>query len=109
MRTNYRGKVDRLRTPGGFIGMYERIIKPEEAQRDTLQAILRNHFEEMKVQGEISFQKFRALEDSLYHALEPVLTEEQNQRLQEHRERLKKRRDKHSRRDKKEPKQENKQ
>jgi hypothetical protein len=94
MRSHYRGKVDRLRTPEGFIGTYERIIQPEEAQRDTLQVVLRNHFEKMRKQGEIGFQKFRALEDSLYQALEPLLTEEQNLRLENHRKRLKKRHDK---------------
>lgn len=96
MRNHYRGKVDRLRTPEGFIGMFERIIQPEETQRDTVDVILRNHFEKMKIQGETSFKKFQILEDSLYMALEPVLSEEQNQRLTEHRERMKKRHEKRS-------------
>jgi hypothetical protein len=94
VRSHFRGKIDRLRTPEGFIGMYERIIVPEETQSDTLQVILRNHFEKMRIQGEEGFNKFRALEDSLYQALEPLLTPEQNQRLQEHRERMQRRREK---------------
>ena len=92
-RSHFRGKIDRLRTPEGFIGMYERIIIPEAAQRDSLHVILRKYFEKMKMQGEEGFHKFQALEDSLDRALEPLLTEEQNQRLQEHRERMHKRRD----------------
>ena len=100
MRSHYRGKVDRLRTPDGFIAMYERIIQPEETQRDTLHVILRNHFEKMRVQGETSFQLFHMLEDSLYKALEPVLSEEQNQRLLEHLERMKKRRDRRAQEEK---------
>jgi len=91
VRSHFRGKIDRLRTPEGFIGMYERIIVPEEAQRDTLQVILRNHFEKMKIQGEEGFHKFQSLEDSLDQALNPILTQEQNQRLQEHRDRMQKR------------------
>jgi hypothetical protein len=93
-RSHFRGKIDRLRTPDGFIGMYERIIIPEEAQQDTLRIILRQYFEKMKKQGEEGFNKFRALEDSLDQALEPMLTEEQNQRLKEHRDRMHKHRDK---------------
>jgi len=99
MRSDYRKKVDRLRTPEGFVGLYERIIQPEEAQRDTLQFILRNHFEKIKEQGENSFRTFHALEDSLYIALAPVLTDEQNQRLKDHREHIKKRRENKSRRE----------
>jgi hypothetical protein len=102
MRSDYRKKVDRLRTPEGFIGMYERIIQPEEMQRDTLHVILRNHFEKMKVQGEDTFHRFRTLEDSLYQALEPVLNDEQNKRLKEHRERFQRHRDRRSRNEKEE-------
>jgi hypothetical protein len=106
VRSHFRGKIDRLRTPEGFIGMYERIIVPEEAQGDTLQVILRNHFEKMKIQGEEGFQKFRALEDSLYQALGPILTQEQNQRLQEHREWMQKRFEKSDKRKHPQPEQE---
>ena len=57
-------------------------------------------FEKLQVHGEKSFHMFRAMEDTLYDTLEPVLTDEQNQRLKEYRERHKRGRDKRSKNEK---------
>ena len=99
-----RGKLDRMRTPEGFVAVYERIIQPAAAQKDTLDTILRNYFNRFNTRSAENYHQFRSLEDSLYQELQPLLTDEQQKRLEAYKQRVRKPRDssnehKHTRKD----------
>jgi hypothetical protein len=77
--------------PKQFTAVFERIIGPDATNRDTVLAILQNNaekFDQFQRQHEATM---RAMIDSLNAELDPILTPEQKQRLDEHNERLRKR------------------
>jgi len=77
LRRGFETRLARMRTPPGFINRFEAVIQPDESQREELRRILAKHarrFEEYRAQ-------FPALMDSLRKDLDPILTDEQKQRL----------------------------
>lgn len=83
--------IDRLtegRSPGRFMERFERIIDPSESQREKIQEILRLHFEKMHNQSLEFRNRFIELSDSLRADLEPILNEEQIERLDKMEERF---------------------
>lgn len=69
--------VQHMRTPGGFVERFERIVEPTVEQRKEIRAILRRHHQQiMRLQNE-----FPAQMDSIRDELDAILTPEQKQRL----------------------------
>jgi len=74
-----------------FAGVYERIIGPDDANRDTVLAILEKHaglIEEFRQSHDATMKAYM---DSLKAELDPLLTPEQKQRLTELHERMRER------------------
>ena len=83
--------IDRIaegRTPHGFSERFERIIEPSDSQREEIRKILRQHFEKMHNQSEKFRGRFRQLNDSLLIELDPILNEEQKERLEKFEKRM---------------------
>jgi len=68
--------------PDHLTARIERIIEPTEAQRDTVHQILMDHARKFdQIHGRFESQLL-ALKDSLKKDLDPILTEEQKERLE---------------------------
>lgn len=71
-----------MREPGHMAGFLERMIDPDESQREAVRAVLQKHsrlFLELHSRFE---DEMMALRDSLRKDLDPILTEEQKKRLE---------------------------
>lgn len=77
------------RTERGFVQRIERIIQPDDAQKEQIKHILIRHFEKMHELGEKMRFNFEARSDSLIKDLEPVLRPDQITRFKERMERMK--------------------
>lgn len=78
MRNRFKQTAFRMRTQWGFVERMERVIQPDDSQREEMRKILRKHFQKMnQFQAEMS-----VIMDSLRIELEPILTKEQKERLE---------------------------
>ncbi len=77
------------RTERGFVQRIERIIQPDESQKEQINKILIRHFEKMHELGEKIRFNFEAMNDSLIKDLEPVLRPDQITRFKQRMERMK--------------------
>jgi hypothetical protein len=76
------GRFMSMREPGRMVAHLERMIGPDESQREAVQEVLRKHsdrFLEIHAQFE---GEMLALRDSLRKDLDPFLTDEQKARLE---------------------------
>jgi hypothetical protein len=76
--------IDRIaegRTPRGFIDRFERVINPTDSQKEEIGKILRQHFEKMHKKSEKFRDHFKQMNDSLRIELNPILTDDQKERL----------------------------
>jgi hypothetical protein len=76
-RYYYRKAAFRIRTHEGFVSRMEMIIQPDESQRKVVRDILMKHYKLLMK----PIDELPALMDSLMKDLEPILTEEQKERL----------------------------
>jgi hypothetical protein len=74
-------RIAELRSPEGFMERFERIINPSESQKDKIREILNTHFERVHNQSLKFRDQFAELNDSLRIELEPILNDEQKERL----------------------------
>jgi hypothetical protein len=71
-----------MREPGRMVGFIERMIGPDESQREAVRAVLQKHSERFwKIHSRFESEML-ALRDSLKKDLDPILTEEQKKRLE---------------------------
>ena len=78
LRSRVKDRAARIRTPHGFANRMERIIQPDESQREAVREILLRHADRFSQ----FHDQFAALADSLKKDLDPILTEEQKLRLE---------------------------
>ena len=74
-----------------FANVYERIIGPDDANRDTVLAILEKHADQIEEFRQTHDATMKAYIDSLKAELDPILTPEQKQRLSDHHEKFRNR------------------
>jgi hypothetical protein len=74
-------RIAELRSPEGFMDKFEKIINPDESQKEKIRYILQNHFEKMHNQSLEFRDRFKNLNDSLRADLNPILNDEQKERL----------------------------
>jgi len=79
-----------LRTERGFIHRIERIIEPDESQKEIVHDILTRHFDKIHQFGENMRKNFESQGDSLFKELENVLRPEQLGRFKERMDRMRK-------------------
>ena len=81
IRRQHINRVFQMREPAGFVGFAEEIIKPTDAQKDTVRKILvENHRRLLELRTR-HMKDMSAQMDSLTRKLEGVLTQEQVKRL----------------------------
>ena len=85
---NMFDKMSALRSPEGFAERFERIIDPNESQKEKIREILQFHFQKMHNQSSEFRQRFMQLNDSLRAELDPILNDEQKDRLNKMEERF---------------------
>jgi len=85
LRTKWkqRASMSKVGLRDGFIAFNERILQPEDSQRDTLRQILDKYFEKFNAVSQGHRMEMRALIDSMNSEMDPILTEEQRERLAE--------------------------
>ncbi len=71
-----------------FMRIFERIIEPEESQREPIRRIIEDHAKRLAEIDSTSRSQFARAIDALRKDLEPILTEEQLNRIKEHTERI---------------------
>jgi hypothetical protein len=80
-----RHRVQRFMTmgePGHMVGFLERMIGPDESQREAVRAVLQKHTEQFLELHSQFEGEMLALRDSLKKDLDPILTDEQKVRLE---------------------------
>ena len=82
-------RFSRLRNPRMLGFLLERVIQPTAEQREKIDNILKKYADDMFEKRHQAMKEAGALMDSLRNELEPILTEQQKKRLEEHRRRLK--------------------
>ena len=87
-----KSRFSRMRNPRMFGHFLERIIKPTPEQNQKIRQLLQNYSQKMDETRWHVMKESIAIMDSLRHDLEPILTEEQKKRLEEHRKRIEMRR-----------------
>jgi hypothetical protein len=76
------GRFMSMREPGCLGAHVEKIIDPDESQREAVRDILQRHSEQfLKIHSRFEGEML-ALRDSLKKDLDPILTEEQKKRLE---------------------------
>ena len=78
------------RGPMLFLRMYDRILEPTPEQKKQIDAILIKYADKIASQNFEFRQGMKSLLDELHLELEPLLTPEQHQAMQNHEERFKK-------------------
>ncbi len=76
------GRFMSMRKPERLGAHVERIIDPDESQREAVRAVLQRHSEQFLELHSQFEGKMLALRDSLKKDLDPILTEEQKKRLE---------------------------
>ena len=79
----YKDRITRFRKPEGFVNRIENIIEPDSIQQVVIRTILLNHHKRIRVVSEQYHVEMKALIDSLKNELKPILTPEQQERLNE--------------------------
>ena len=85
---NMFDKMSALRSPEGFVERFEKIIDPSDSQKEKIRYILQLHFERIHSQSQQFRNHFIELSDSLRADLDPILNEEQKERLDKMEERF---------------------
>jgi hypothetical protein len=81
IRRQHINRVFQMREPAGFVGFAEEILKPTDAQKDTVRKILvENHKRLLEIRT-LHINDMSAQMDSLNRKLAKVLTQEQIKRL----------------------------
>lgn len=80
-----KNRMKRLRNPGRIGFFLERVIQPTPDQREKIEKILDNYADKMFQVRKQAMEATATTMDSLRKDLEPILTEDQKQRLEEHR------------------------
>jgi hypothetical protein len=88
----FRDRIAHMRTQEGFVARFERIIKPNQVQKDKVHEILLEHFGRMESTSSKFFTQMKILQDTLNMHIEPILTPEQKKRWYKFHERFKDRR-----------------
>ena len=88
LRNRMFDRMDDLRTERGFKDRIERIIRPDEDQRERVNQILARHFERMEKIGFQMRRNFKVMNDSLIQDLSQVLRPEQLERFKERMEKM---------------------
>jgi hypothetical protein len=78
LRSRVKHRVERMRTPQGLAERMEKIIQPDDTNREAVREVLRKHAARFSEYHE----GFAALADSLHKDLDPILTDEQKQRME---------------------------
>jgi len=76
-------KTFAVRQPGRFVYFMERIIQPEQEQRDQIRAILKKHAGRTEEMRGRFFSEMQAEKESLLKDLDPILTPKQMKRLKQ--------------------------
>ena len=92
LHRSFEQRIARMRGPGGFIHLFERVLEPTEAQKEKIRKVLDSYSERLTILEKQSRKNFTAVMDSLIQDLQPILSDEQKQRLKELIERRGKRR-----------------
>lgn len=82
-------RIAEMRNERGFVKRIERIIQPDDDQKEKVREILVEHFEKMHQLGEEMRITFKTMNDSLIKDLEPILHPEQIERFKKRMERMK--------------------
>jgi len=80
-----KNRMRRFRNPGMIGHMLERVIQPTAEQRVKIEKILEKYSERMFKARQQAMEDVAVTMDSLRKDLEPILTEEQKKRMEEHR------------------------
>jgi hypothetical protein len=88
LRNRVFDRMETLRTERGFVDRIERMIRPDEDQREQVHQILSRHFDRMKEIGTRMHKNFEAMNDSLLQDLNKVLRPEQLERFKSRMERM---------------------
>jgi len=78
-----RDRIDRLRTPTGFIEFLVDDLELNQKQQEEVKVIILKHFERVEEISRDYRQSFRTTIDSLSRELDPVLTSEQKTKFLE--------------------------
>ena len=81
-------RIAKLRNPEGFMERFEQILDPDDSQKEKIRYILQNHFERMHNQSLEFRERFMNFNDSLRTELDPILNDEQKERLDKMEERM---------------------
>ena len=79
-----KNRMKRMRNPGMIGFLLERVIQPTPDQRPKIEKILEKHAGKMFKARQQAMETAGATMDSLRHDLEPILTDVQKRRLEEH-------------------------
>ena len=91
MKNRFRKSVSRMRTPEGFVKRYEKIIEPNDSQKEDVEKILLKTYDKLQQLYRSPTNQFESIMDSLRLELQPILTAEQNEKLTQYFEEAKKR------------------
>ncbi len=80
-----KNRMKRFRNPGMIGFLLERVILPTPEQRIKIEKILDKYADRMFQARQQAMENVAVTMDSLRKALEPILTEEQKKRMEEHR------------------------
>jgi hypothetical protein len=89
MKNRAFDRIAEMRNERGFVNRIERLIQPDEQQKEKVREILARHFEKMHQMGEEMRITFKSMNDSLIKDLEPILNPEQIERFKTRMERMK--------------------
>jgi hypothetical protein len=78
-----RDRIDKLRTPGGFIEFLVDDLELSNEQREEVKVIILEHFERVERMSREYRRSFRTTIDSLSSDLDPILTPEQKAKFLE--------------------------
>ena len=82
-------RIAEMRNERGFVKRIERLIQPDEDQKEKVREILVKHFDKMHQLGEEMRITFKTMNDSLIKDLEPILHSEQIERFKKRMKRMK--------------------
>jgi hypothetical protein len=97
MKNRFKRSVSRMRTPDGFVKRYEKIIEPNDSQKEVVEKILLKTYDKLQQLFRPPTTQFENIMDSLRWELKPILTVEQNEKLTHYFEEARKRSREHHR------------
>ena len=87
-RDGMRDRIAEFRKPDGFRKRFERLIEPDSSQQKIIREILGKHFMRVEKTSMDFRERMKVLNDSLRMEMEPILTEEQKEKLMRRLQRL---------------------